>query len=315
MNCALDFVMYRLCLSQSLKLLAYRPLGGVTVAVVERASGEVAAYAFRGYFEIAQCQVFKRPVDAPFPPVPISKDSAERTRLVARGDGEVIALTALKKAPDPTNHDPSCLLTYLYFARGPLSSRLQDIELPYLPRSSFPGSGRLVGEEFRIAERDADYLRLVGRGGDEYIAWDFVLGTLDSGEWIIMADDGLYVAKREGSRVVVKEPYRGSIYDVRGPPYAPYYPVVPVKWVRERLERAEAFATRRGIRDLDIYQPPVDPVYLLKWPLVQFPWEYEVVCSFKPYGSARLVDCGRLCRYINAPWCGEFFEEFACELA
>ena len=163
-------------------------------------------------------------------------------------------------------------------------------------------------------EPDNDYLRLVGRGGDEYIAWDFVLGTLDTGEWILMCEDGLYVAKRDGDRVVVKWPYRGSVFDVRGPPYAPFYPVVPVKWVRERLERARAFAAQRRIRDLDIYQPPVDPSYLLRWPLVLFPWEYEVVCGFKPYGSARLVDCGKLCERLKAPECRELLE-LTCGLA
>ncbi|ABP50285.1 hypothetical protein HC235_02120 [Pyrobaculum arsenaticum] len=185
----------------------------------------------------------------------------------------------------------------------------RDLEaIPYLPRDGFPGSGKLTGEEFRIVEPDADYLRLVGRGGDEYIAWDFVLGTLDTGEWVLFAEDGLYLARRAGDRVVVERPYHGSIFDVRGPPYMPYYPVVPVKWIRERFERAKELAARRSIRNLEIYQPPVDAAYLLRWPLVQFPWEYEVVCGFTPYGWAKRVDCGEVCKYLKTPWCREVAE-------
>jgi hypothetical protein len=60
-----------------------------------------------------------------------------------------------------------------------------------LPPEQYPGSGRLVGEEFRIVEPEGDYLRLVGRGGDEYIAWDLVLGSLDTGEWILIWEYGL----------------------------------------------------------------------------------------------------------------------------
>jgi len=90
----------------------------------------------------------------------------------------------------------------------------------------FPGLGRLVGEEFRVKEVEGDYLRLVGRGGDERVAWDFVLGVLDSGEWVVMGDDGLYLAEHRGERVVVTAPYRGSLIDVRGPPYGLLYPVV-----------------------------------------------------------------------------------------
>ncbi|MEM1568684.1 MAG: hypothetical protein QXI84_09400 [Thermofilaceae archaeon] len=123
-----------------------------------------------------------------------------------------------------------------------------------LLNAKFPGSGRLVGEEFRIVEPDADYLRLVGRGGDEYIAWDFVLGTLDTGEWIIMADDGLYAAKREGDRVVVASPYYGSVLDVRGPPTAYKYPVVPTRTFKH--------AVGANI---------VHDKTLLKWPLFEKP--------------------------------------------
>ncbi|MEM3835494.1 hypothetical protein [Pyrobaculum sp.] len=130
----------------------------------------------------------------------------------------------------------------------------------------FPGSGRLVGEEFRIVEPDNDYLRLVGRGGDEYIAWDFVLGTLDSGEWIIMADDGLYTAVREGSRVVVKEPYRGSVLDVRGPRTAYKYPVVPT----------------RTFKHAELYGANVTyDATLLKWPLSGLLKEVALRFNFK----------------------------------
>ncbi len=116
----------------------------------------------------------------------------------------------------------------------------------------FPGSGRLTGEEFRIVEPDADYLRLVGRGGDEYIAWDFVLGTLDTGEWVLMGEDGLYTAVREGGRVVVREPYGGSLVDVRGPPKAYTYPVVPTRMFKHAREYGANV---------------VEDTTLLKWPL------------------------------------------------
>ncbi|AFA39678.1 hypothetical protein Pogu_1651 [Pyrobaculum oguniense TE7] len=39
----------------------------------------------------------------------------------------------------------------------------------------------------------------------------------------------------------------------------PYYPVVPVKWIRERFERAKELAARRSIRNLQIYQPLSTP--------------------------------------------------------
>lgn len=68
MDDVFDFVEYRLCLSDRLTLLAYRRLGGVVVAVFEGG----AAYAFRGYFEVARCGVSKWPVDAPAPPIPAS---------------------------------------------------------------------------------------------------------------------------------------------------------------------------------------------------------------------------------------------------
>jgi len=69
---------------------------------------------------------------------------------------------------------------------------------PCLPRDSSPGSGRWVGEVFRVVEGEGDYLRLMGRGGDVYLAWDFVLGTLDSGEWVLFGEDGPYLAERRG---------------------------------------------------------------------------------------------------------------------
>ncbi|MGB9705307.1 MAG: hypothetical protein ACPL3C_07645, partial [Pyrobaculum sp.] len=171
------------------------------------------------------------------------------------------------------------------------------------PVNEFPGSGRLVGEEFRIVEPEGDYLRLVGRGGDEHLAWDLVLGTLDTGEWVLMGEDGLYLAVREGDKVVVEEPYRGSVYDVRGPPYAPHIPVVPVKWVRERFKKAVEFAKRVGLFELRhrgdrpyLYVPPVDPAYLLKWPLVLYKWEYRLVATpvFRYSARLREVNCGEV---------------------
>jgi hypothetical protein len=97
-----------------------------------------------------------------------------------------------------------------------------------------------------------------------------VLGTLDTGEWILIWEDGLYLAVREGGRVVVKEPYNGSVFDVRGPPYAPYYPVVPVRWVRERLEDVRRVVGRGARGRIELIRPPVDRIYVLKWPLVMF---------------------------------------------
>ena len=172
-----------------------------------------------------------------------------------------------------------------------------------LPADRFPGRGKLTGEEFRIVEPDNDYLRLVGRGGDEYLAWDFVLGTLDSGEWVLFAEDGLYLARQEGGRVVVVGPYGGSVFDVRGPPYAPFYPVVPVKWIKERVVRALELA-RREVVHVDgepyFYLPPLDPAYLLKWPLVLFKWEYRIVSHFAPFGGEVLLeDCEKVCQRVD----------------
>ena len=174
----------------------------------------------------------------------------------------------------------------------------------------FPGSGSLVGEVFRVVESDADYLRLVGRGGDVYLAWDFVLGTLDSGEWVLLGEDGLYLAERRGEEVVVKEPYHGSIFDVRGPPYAPYYPVVPVKWVREQLRRAEELARRSvgAVREGPwLVTLPVEERYLLKWPLAEFQWEFRVRTRLGVWNAEfHRVDCWRLCdRDLDPrpPWC------------
>ncbi|MEM1568308.1 MAG: hypothetical protein QXI84_07510 [Thermofilaceae archaeon] len=121
-----------------------------------------------------------------------------------------------------------------------------------------PGSGRLVGEEFRVKEVEGDYLRLVGRGGDEYLAWDFVLGTLETGEWVLMGEDGLYVASLRGDRVVVEGPYGGPIVDVRGPPGGYHYAVVPTKSTRY-MGDAPASAE------------------LLRWPLVQSRPSYDFV--------------------------------------
>ena len=122
--------------------------------------------------------------------------------------------------------------------------------------AKFPGTGKLTGEEFRIVEPDADYLRLVGRGGDEHLAWDFVLGTLDTGEWVLMAEDGLYLARQEGGRVVVEGPYGGFLQEVRGPPLAYKYPVVPT-----RIFRHAAALGAYVVHD----------VSLLKWPLTAGP--------------------------------------------
>jgi hypothetical protein len=57
--------------------------------------------------------------------------------------------------------------------------------------------------------------------------------------------------------------YISPIYDVRA--YMPLYPVVPVKWVCESLGRARE---RYGLTEPpDIWEAPVNPEILLKWPL------------------------------------------------
>ncbi|MEM1568309.1 MAG: hypothetical protein QXI84_07515 [Thermofilaceae archaeon] len=119
-------------------------------------------------------------------------------------------------------------------------------------RWRLPGSGKLVGEEFRVKEVEGDYLRLVGRGGDEYIAWDFVLGTLDTGEWVLMGEDGLYVGVLKDERVVAERPYEGLLVNVVGPPGAYLYPVVPTR-------------SFKHARSYDAYL--VEDVELLRWPL------------------------------------------------
>ena len=227
------------------------------------------AFAVNADVEL-ECEAYKRPADAPYPPLPGPGGS----RLVACGGGVVVLTTLEELPPLPPRVDPAFLLTAIYKVGR---HAFRDLEaIPYLPRHEFPGSGKLTGEEFRIVERDNDYLRLVGRGGDEYIAWDFVLGTLDTGEWVLMGEDGLYIAKREGDKVVAKWPYRGSVLDVRGPPYMPYYPVIPVKWVREQLEKVGEVARRVGARRWDYYTPPVDPELVLKWPVRSVKWEFVV---------------------------------------
>ncbi|MGC9131587.1 MAG: hypothetical protein ACP5H5_08395 [Pyrobaculum sp.] len=244
--------------------------------------------------------------DAPSPP--LRGEGGGWSRLVAEADGRVFILqpTVAETLQKPWL-PPPLLLAFFYRVDPSLYARGDWYRVSVLPMDRRPGSGGLVGEEFRIVEPDADYLRLVGRGGDEFLAWDLVLGTLDTGEWVLMGEDGLYLAVREGDKVVVEKEYRGSVFDVRGPPYAPYYPVVPVRWVRERLARAEELASRVGIKDFGLYQPPVDFSYLLKWPAVSFPWEFRAVCGFRPYASARLIDCRKACELLEReiPWCGE----------
>jgi len=146
----------------------------------------------------------------------------------------------------------------------------------------FPGQGRLLGEEFRIREVEDDYLRLVGRGGDEYVAWDFVYGVLDSGEWVVMGDDGLYLAEHRGERVVVTAPYRGSLIDVRGPPYGnpPIIHEAPtVKRALAWLERLVGRPAREYVIDewWSHLGKSVDLIFVLKWPLVRKRWNFEIV--------------------------------------
>ena len=176
-----------------------------------------------------------------------------------------------------------------------------------LPHIGGFGGSKLIGEVFRIVERDGDYLRLVGRGGDVYLAWDFVLGTLDSGEWVLFGEDGLYLAERRGEEVVVKGPYDGSIFDVRGPPYAPYYPVVEeVSWVKKALEKAREIARRLGAEDVYVARAPVDPQILLKWSLTNVKWEFRVVPELAPPHGGEVYE--KDCRWF----CERGFVEF-CE--
>jgi len=249
-------------------LIAYRRVGGRVVEIWEKC-------------ENGGCQFSGCPVDAPYPPLPEPGGS----RLLAQGRGLgwgdiFVTLTTLfvGSVAKVKFTPPSLLATVYHVGRWGFISRY--LRPPCcLPRESFPGSGRLVGEVFRIVERDGDYLRLVGRGGDVYLAWDFVLGTLDSGEWVLFGEDGLYLAERRGEEVVVKGPYDGSIFDVRGPPYAPYYPVVEeVSWVKKALEKAREIARRLGAEDVYVARAPVDPQILLKWPLTNVKWEYAVEC-------------------------------------
>ena len=239
-------------------VLAYREVGRYVLGIL-----------WSGVFAVGadvdlECEVYRRPVDAPYPPLPGPGGS----RLLAC-DFDVVVLTTLERVSERLYEvTPVHLLTAIYKVGRQAFKHIYAV--PHLPVCGFPGSGKLTGEEFRIVEPEADYLRLVGRGGDEYLAWDLVLGTLDTGEWVLMAEDDLYKAEREGDKVVVRGPYHRCIYDVRGPPYAPFYPVVPVKWVRERLERA------RERFKVDVYTPPVDPEILLKWPLRNVEWEFKV---------------------------------------
>jgi len=148
----------------------------------------------------------------------------------------------------------------------------------------FPGLGRLVGEEFRVKEVEGDYLRLVGRGGDERVAWDFVYGVLDSGEWVLMGDDGLYLAELRGDRVVVVAPYGGPVERVRGPPYGLLYPLVvrgAVRW--------PGWAPR----------VEVDPQLLLRWPLARPRWEVGGLEFYGAYGLG-LVGRGVRVREVEA---------------
>ena len=168
-------------------------------------------------------------------------------------------------------YDAECLRLYLHDQGSWAEKCTAHISAAYHgldPR--FPGTGKLTGEEFRIVEPENDYLRLVGRGGDEYLAWDFVLGTLDAGEWVLMADDGLYLAKREGDRVVVGGPYGGPVYEVRGPPMGYAYPVVPTRTFRAAASVDQGLALvllRWPLRTVE-YRPRLDlgAVYHLTGP-------------------------------------------------
>jgi len=157
-----------------------------------------------------------------------------------------------------------------------------EVKCGYIERDDprFPGLGRLLGEEFRVKEVEGDYLRLVGRGGDEHIAWDFVLGVLDSGEWVVMGDDGLYLAEHRGDRVVVEAPYRGSLIDVRGPPSL--FPLFSyrIPSVRRAVERVERLLGK-SLRELLDEEVP-NPELYLKWPLVRRRWQFRVVLHY-PY--------------------------------
>lgn len=163
----------------------------------------------------------------------------------------------------------------------------------------------LVGEEFRVIERDADYLRLRGRGGDEYLAWDFVLGVLDKDTWVVAADDGLYRAYYKDGIVRIAGPFyeaSRSLLEVRGPPYMPFYPVVPVRWVRKALEKIREkygvepyiFTPPAAPEEPHVGLQPVEPEVLLKWPLRDVEWNFKIKPKLIPPNGgddASIIDC------------------------
>jgi hypothetical protein len=267
--------------------------------------------------------------DFPAPPLP----GGVWSRLVARADWERslvdvsfdVNLVTGEVLEGPkwavSGVSPSEYVVDMAYGFGPflhiLSLRQRQVEgrgniydemyLKGLCDGGFGGSA-LEGEVFKIVERDGDYLRLVGRGGDEYLAWDFVFGKLDSGKWVLFGEEGLYKAERKGDEVVVLGEYSDSVFDVRGPPYAPRYPVVKeVKWVKKALEKAEEAARRLGASGVWIYEAPVDPQILLKWPLVDVEWKFSVEPELIPPLGGRLYerDCRRLCEMGVAEFCEE----------
>ncbi|MEM0468486.1 hypothetical protein [Pyrobaculum aerophilum] len=261
---------------------------------------------WRGYI-LYECRKGCEIDDYPAPPLPIRRfDKVFFTRFISirrrmsiQG-GEIIWIPhgadvmnfAYYRNPVATflaiRYRPECRPKGQYLPSCVFDLPFRDIQNDD-PR--FPGSGKLTGEEFRVVEPDADYLRLIDRGGDEHLAWDFVLGTLDSGEWIIMADDGLYVAKRDGDRVVVASPYYGSLIDVRGPPTAYKYPVVPT----------------RTFKHAELYGANVTyDATLLKWPLnAQRGGEFKPELGAPMYLNLDYCLClkcktYRLARYFNS---------------
>ncbi|MEM0464305.1 MAG: hypothetical protein QXP31_08375 [Pyrobaculum sp.] len=82
-----------------------------------------------------------------------------------------------------------------------------------------------------------------------------------------------------------------------------------MRWIRERVVRALGLA-RREVVQVDgepyFYLPPLDPAYLLKWPLVLFKWEYRIVSRFAPFGGeVFLYECEEVCQRVDPrpEWC------------
>ncbi|MEM1568312.1 MAG: hypothetical protein QXI84_07530 [Thermofilaceae archaeon] len=93
-------------------------------------------------------------MDAPYPPIPGPGD----TRLLARGGFYIYLLMSLEVLPQHRtsrhlwDREPLFLITAAYLGGRVAFKHVGIYRLPYLPRTKLPGSGRLVGEEYRLRE-------------------------------------------------------------------------------------------------------------------------------------------------------------------